>query len=115
MACWADEDEIMCVFADGARLLGPAAIRAAYAAILERGGLWVRPAQEMRLQGPTNCVHSVVERVSTILPDGRHDATVLATHVYQKTGIGWRMVARHASLAPWADAPAAPPDATLLH
>ena len=28
MACWADEDEVVCVHPGGQRLLGPAAIRA---------------------------------------------------------------------------------------
>ena len=34
MACWADEDEIVCLHPGGARLVGPAAIRAAYTAML---------------------------------------------------------------------------------
>jgi len=32
-----------------------------------------------------------------MLPDGLHQAVVMATNVYHKTPEGWRMVAHHAS------------------
>ena len=98
MACWADEDEIVCVHPGAARLLGPVAIRAAYAALLERGGLQVRPAQAVRVQALASSVHSVIEQVRVVLPDGAREALVNATNVYHKTPRGWRLVAHHASV-----------------
>jgi ketosteroid isomerase-like protein len=38
MALWADDEEIVCVHPGGPRLIGHAAIRASWEAILERGG-----------------------------------------------------------------------------
>jgi len=97
MACWADEDEIVCVHPGAARLLGPVAIRAAYTALLERGGLQVRPAQVVRVQALASSVHSVIERVEIMGNDGPQQAWVLATNVYLKTAQGWRMAVHHAS------------------
>jgi ketosteroid isomerase-like protein len=42
-------------------------------------------------------IHSVVERVEVMTPNGPAQAYVLATNVYLKTAQGWRMVAHHAS------------------
>ena len=115
MACWADEDEIVCVHPGAARLLGPVAIRAAYAALLERGGLQVRPAQAVRVQALASSVHSVIEQVRVVLPDGAREAVVQATNVYHKTPRGWRLVAHHASAAEARDTPAPAPSAHMLH
>lgn len=90
MACWADDDDIVCVHPGGARLLGVMQIRAAYAAILERGGLQVRPAQVVRVQALASSMHSVLEQVRIALPDGAREALLWATNVYHKTPAGWR-------------------------
>jgi hypothetical protein len=42
-------------------------------------------------------VHHVVERVRVQVGDGVQSAWVLATNVYLKTPLGWRMVLHHAS------------------
>ncbi len=115
MACWADEDEIVCVHPGAARLLGPVAIRAAYTALLERGGLQVRPAQVVRVQALASSVHSVIEQVRVVLPDGAREAVVQATNVYHKTPRGWCLVAHHASAGEVRDTPALAPSAHMLH
>jgi len=115
MACWADEDEIVCVHPGAARLLGPVAIRAAYTALLERGGLQVRPAQVVRVQALASSVHSVIEQVRVVLPDGTREAVVQATNVYHKTPKGWRLVAHHASAAEVRDTQAQASSAHMLH
>jgi len=97
MSCWADDDEIVCVHPGGPRLLGPTAIRAAFEAMFSHGTLRARPVQVHRVVALTSAVHSVVEQVEVMLPDGLHQAMVLATNVYHKTPEGWRMVAHHAS------------------
>lgn len=97
MACWADDDDILCLHPGGPRLLGPGAIRAAFAAMFEHGTLRARPTQVHRVQALASAMHSVVERVEVMLPDGPREATVYATNVYHKTPQGWRLVAHHAS------------------
>lgn len=115
MACWADEDEIVCVQPGGARLLGHAAIRAAFTELFARGGLAVQPTQVARVHSLTSAVHSVREQIRMQLPDGPHEAAVHATNVYLKTAQGWRLVAHHASSATL-DAPATDASvARILH
>ncbi|WP_345065501.1 YybH family protein [Acidovorax lacteus] len=115
MACWADDDDIVCVHPGGARLLGAAAIRGAFEAIFAQGSLHVKISGVRRIQTLTSAVHSVCEAIEVLLPDGRHGAQILATNVYQKTPEGWRMVAHHAS--PGTDLEGAPssPTGTWLH
>lgn len=98
MACWADEEEVFCIHpGSGERVVGVHSIREVFTAMLERGGLNVRPGEVVRMQALTSAVHSVVEHVQVKLPDGPREALVFATNVYQKTPQGWRIVAHHAS------------------
>ena len=62
MSCWADDDEIVCVHPGGPRVVGPAAIRAAFEAIFANGAVAVRPQKVRRLQSLNCAVHSVLER-----------------------------------------------------
>ena len=61
------------------------------------GTVRARPAQVHRVVALSSAVHSVVEQVEVMLPDGLHQAVVMATNVYHKTPEGWRLVAHHAS------------------
>jgi len=97
MACWGDEDEIVCVHPGGARLLGPAAIRGAFDAMFSNGAILARPVKVRKLQAISASVHSVLERIEVLTEDGPRHAHVLATNVYHLTAQGWRMVAHHAS------------------
>ena len=99
MACWSDDDEIICIHPGAARLIGHTSVRAAFTAMLERGGLGVRLGQVVRVQalGGAAAVHGVIEHLHVMLPDGPREALVQATNVYHKTPQGWRMVAHHAS------------------
>jgi ketosteroid isomerase-like protein len=67
MSLWADEEDIACVPPGGPRLVGAHAIRAAF--------------EEVRVQ----------------TPEGVQSGYVLATNVYVKTPLGWRLVVHHAS------------------
>lgn len=97
MACWADEEDIVCVHPGGPRLVGPAAIRAAFEALFSNGSVKAQP-ERVRRQDAGGCsVHSVVERVEVLSDDGLVHAWVVATNVYAKTAQGWRLVAHHAS------------------
>ena len=97
MAIWADDDEVVCVHPGGARVVGPLAVRAAFEEIFASGSLVVHPEHVRRVQHMGCAVHSVLERIDVITPEGPRSGWVLATNVYVKTTQGWRMVAHHAS------------------
>ena len=97
MAVWADDDEVVCVHPGGARVIGPAAIRASFEAIFANGGVPAQPEQVHRLHTMGSAVHHLVERIRVATPEGEQSAWVLATNVFLKTAQGWRMVAHHAS------------------
>jgi len=97
MACWADEDDIVCVHPGGARLLGAGSIRAAFDMMFTNGSIQVKAEKLHRVEALDSSVHSVLERIEVLTEDGPRHAYVIATNMYQKTPIGWRMVAHHAS------------------
>ena len=97
MACWADEDEIVCVHPGGPRMVGPTAIRAAFEAMFANGSIRAWPERLRKVESLGSAVHHLVERVELLGPEGPRNAWVLATNVYHKTAQGWRMVAHHAS------------------
>jgi ketosteroid isomerase-like protein len=97
MACWADEDDIVCVHPGGPRLVGHAAVRAAFEALFANGSVQAQPEKVRRLDTGSCSVHSVVERVDIMSDDGPQHAWVVATNVYVKTARGWCLVAHHAS------------------
>ncbi len=97
MACWADEDDIVCVHPGGARLLGAGAIRAAFDMMFANGSIQARAEKVHRVESLGASVHSVLERIEVLTDQGPRHAYVIATNVYQKTPQGWRMTAHHAS------------------
>ena len=97
MALWAEDEEIVCVHPGGPRLHGHAAIQAAWEAILERGGLQIRPSQLHETHNLMSAVHTVIEGVTSSANEPAH---LVATNVYMKTPRGWRMVLHHVSVAP---------------
>lgn len=99
MALWADDDEIVCVHPGGTRVVGAAAIRASFEAIFARGGIPVQPEQVRRLQQPGFALHHLVERIEVAGEGSTQVGWVLATNVYVKGALGWRIAAHHASTA----------------
>jgi uncharacterized protein (TIGR02246 family) len=97
MAVWSDDDEIVCVHPGGPRLVGAAAIRAAFEAMFGHGAVNAKPEKVRRLRTLASAVHSVVERVQVMTQQGPQSAWVIATNVYHRTSEGWRLVAHHAS------------------
>ncbi|MDB5744450.1 MAG: hypothetical protein JWR68_2765 [Polaromonas sp.] len=97
MGCWSDEDEIVCVHPGGARLVGPAAIRAAFDTMFANGTIRAKPLKVRKLQSLTASVHSVLEGIEVLTEEGLRQAYIVATNVYYLTAQGWRMVAHHAS------------------
>ena len=97
MSLWSDDDEITCVHPGGPRLVGMAAIRAAFEAMFANGTINAQPDKVRRVHTLTTAVHSVLEKIELATADGLRSAYVVATNVYVKTPHGWRMVCHHAS------------------
>lgn len=97
MACWADEEEIVCVHPGGPRLVGMAAIRAAFDAMFANGSVRAWPEAVRKIESLASSVHNVRERIEIMTEAGPREAYVIATNVYHNTAQGWRMVAHHAS------------------
>jgi len=97
MACWSDEDDVLCVHPGGPRLIGLAAIRAVFEQMFAHGAIQASPDCIHRIDSLSSVVHNVVERIEVMTNEGARHAYVVATNVYHKTAQGWRMVAHHAS------------------
>ena len=97
MACWSDDEDVVCVHPGGPRIVGVAAIRSTFDAIFSNGSIQARPENVRKVLGVSCAVHNVLERVDVMTPSGPSQAYVLATNVYHQTAQGWRMVAHHAS------------------
>ena len=97
MACWADEDEIVCVHPGGPRVVGAGAIRATFESMFANGSIRAWPERVRKTQAMASAVHNLLERVEVLTPAGPKNAWVIATNVYHRTAQGWRMVAHHAS------------------
>jgi ketosteroid isomerase-like protein len=60
-------------------------------------------------------MHSLVERLDILTPEGAAQAFVVATNVYHHTPQGWRMVVHHASPGSAADGQTMAAPSTVLH
>ena len=96
MACWGDDDDIICIHPGGARLIGVATIRAAFEAMFSNGAIHAYPEKVRKVESLSASVHSVLERIE-VFAEGPRVAYVVATNVYHKAAQGWRLVAHHAS------------------
>jgi uncharacterized protein (TIGR02246 family) len=115
MAVWTDDEETVCVHPGGARFVGTAAIRASFEGIFANGPVPAFPEQVHRLQYPGCAVHHLVERISVQTPAGVQTGWVLATNVYVKTALGWRLAAHHASPGNPEEMPSAGETPSILH
>jgi ketosteroid isomerase-like protein len=113
MSLWADEEDIVCIHPGAPRLVGHAAIRASWEQIFEQGAVHIRPVQLHVTQNMMTSVHNIIEEVHRT-SSRQQDIHILATNVYMKTPLGWRIVSHHASVVP-GEAPPDTPIAALLH
>ena len=97
MAVWSDDEDISCVHPGGPRVVGAGPIRAAFEAIFANGAVHAQPAKVRRLQTLNCAVHSLLEQIRIMTNEGPQTAWVIATNVYLKTALGWRLVSHHAS------------------
>jgi uncharacterized protein (TIGR02246 family) len=116
MELWADDEDICCVHPGGPRVVGFGAIRAAFEAVFAQGAIAVHPERVRRLQADTTAVHHVLERVQVAGAEGQpQSAWVIATNVYLKTALGWRIIVHHASPGTVHDIQEVVEEATTLH
>ena len=115
MAVWSDDEDISCVHPGGPRLMGAAAIRAAFGSIFANGAVNARPEQVRRLQSHSCAVHSVLEFISMMTPHGAQVAWVVATNVYLLGAQGWRLVSHHASPGSARESQMSVESASVLH
>ncbi len=115
MAVWSDDDEICCVHPNGPRVVGAAAIRAAFDAMFANGVINAQPERVRRIVSHGSAVHSLVERIQAMTDEGPQVAWVLATNVYVKTTQGWRLVAHHASPGTHQELPEVGETPSVLH
>lgn len=115
MAAWADDDDIACVHPGGPRVIGAAAIRASFEAMFANGAVNAHPEKVRRVQSLSSAVHNVIERVQVMTKEGPQSAWVIATNVYVKTGLGWRLVAHHASPGTQREVREVSESASVLH
>lgn len=113
MDLWLEDDDVVCIHPNGPRLLGYAAVRASWTALLANGPLHVRCSARKSLDTPTVAVHSVVEEVLVTHGNARQVVGLLATNAYVKTSAGWKMVLHHSAPAGGESAGTAEPHAVL--
>jgi ketosteroid isomerase-like protein len=100
MQVWSEDEEIVCVHPGGPRLAGYAAIRDVWRRIFEGGVKFrIRLSGGTAVQTPFSAVHTVIEHVS-VRDDESQRAPVVATNVFVRGALGWRLVLHHASPAP---------------
>ena len=115
MALWGDDDEVFCVHPGGPRVVGAQAIRLAFEAVFGNGRINAHPERVRRLHTLDSAVHNLVERIELQTNEGPRVGYVLATNVYLKTPLGWRIVAHHASPGTPQETPEITESPSVLH
>ena len=115
MACWANEEDMVCVHPGGPRLIGAVAIRNSFEQMFSHGPIRSFPERLHKLETITSAVHNLIARVEIFTSEGKQVAFVTSTNVYMRTAEGWRMVAHHASPGTPQDAVDVGVKPTVLH
>lgn len=100
MQVWADDEEIICIAANGSRIIGQTAVLQAMRELFRRGSVSIRPVRCASTHNMMSAVHVLVEQTTERSSAGLKIATHHVTHVFHKGPTGWRLVLHHASLAP---------------
>ncbi len=100
MSVWAEDEEVVCVHPGGPRLNGYALVREGWRHIFAGGTrLKVQLLALSTVHAPFTAVHSVIEQIAVV--GQKHlAAPVVATNVYIRGALGWRMIVHHASPVP---------------
>lgn len=100
MSVWADDEEVVCVHPGGPRLTGFAQVQEAWRQFFSAGPrLKVKLSNQVINQGLLVSVHSLHENIA-VAGEKTLRPPVIATNVYLRGALGWRMLAHHASHTP---------------
>ena len=100
MQVWSEDDEVVCVHPGGPRLAGYALVREGWRHIFDGGTrLKVQLLSLSTVHGPFSAVHSIIEKIG-VVGENILSAPVVATNVYVRGPLGWRMIVHHASPVP---------------
>lgn len=100
MSVWAEDEEIVCVLPSGPRLTGYATVREAWRRLFESGPrLHLRVSHQSVTQNPFTVVHNNIEEL-TMAGEEQSSASFVASNVYIRGPLGWRLILHHASVAP---------------
>lgn len=111
MTLWSEDDDVVCIHPDGARLTSLANIRESWQQMFGKP-----TRKKLHVEHRVACANmmlTVYSNVETSTLAGNRVVTVLATHVYTRSAMGWRLVMRHAS--PTETVPTATPATFILH
>lgn len=100
MAVWCDDEEVVYVPPGGTRIAGYANVREAWREVFAGGArLHFRIHTISAVVNPFTAIHSLVERISL---EGQEDVQtpIVATNIFLRGPMGWRLVLHHASPAP---------------
>lgn len=100
MAVWSEDDEIVCIHPGGPRIIGYAPVREAWSRVFASGTrLKVQLLALSTVHGPFSAVHSLIEQIG-VAGQKQLAAPVVATNVYVRGALGWRMIVHHTSPVP---------------
>jgi ketosteroid isomerase-like protein len=100
MNVWSEDEEIVCVHPGGPRLNGYALVREGWRHIFEGGTrLKVQLLALSTVHAPFTAVHSIIEQI-TVVGQKHLAAPVVATNVFIRGALGWRMIVHHSSPVP---------------
>jgi len=113
MAVWSEDEEVVCVHPDNPRLVGLASVRESWRQLFTgKVKLSVRTSHRVVTATMQLEVHSVIEHIA-VEGEKRLQPPMVATNVYMRGALGWRLVMHHASAAP-ENPHAARPDAPRI-
>lgn len=96
---WLDEESVSCVLPNGQRLSGHAALRAAFAKLLEARPMWIEPLEVMTHTSIGVAIFEVVEALRFTEDSTEADLYVHTTYVLMQNHAGWRFAHMHCSPA----------------
>jgi ketosteroid isomerase-like protein len=100
MVTWAEDEDIVCVHPGGPRLVGYEAVRIGWEQLFAgETKLSFRLDEIVVIETVGLAMQSAVEHV-TVGNDPKARGAAIATNVYLRTPLGWRIVVHHASAAP---------------
>lgn len=104
MAVWSEDEEVICIHPAGPRVVGLAAVRDAWRQVFAGDSrLHINITSKVVSAGTMMAIHCVLEHIH-VDGDNELHAPIVATNVFMRGALGWRMVAHHASPTPEIDA-----------